>query len=237
MQQDMSHSLPTEPEPSAAERVPRRAARGGLESAILDEARRVLMTQGYTELSMRRIAAAIGVTPTSIYLYFQNKDALLHALIDEGMSRLHDELEAASRAARDPRERVVRLCRAYLEFGLEQPEFYELMFMLHPQHMTRYPAAMYRRARQNLRFLADALGELRGGSSEPRAEPDRDPTIWIEANLAWSTLHGALTLCLAGRLDGRLDPTIFLDAAVRRASNTSFPADPGADLPGVAEAS
>lgn len=224
------------PEPSGAlsagrARAVRRAARGDLEAAILDEARRVLVEQGYTDLSMRKIAAAIGVTPTSIYLYFKNKDALLHALIDEGMSRLHGELAGALAGVLEPSERLHVLCRAYLQFGLAQPEFYEVMFMLHPQHMQRYPAEMYRRARRSLGLIASVLGELRG----PLVS---ETQVALDANVVWSTLHGVLALLIARRLDTRVDPQAFLDAAVRRVSDSfQHYADPGQDVQGIAEAS
>ena len=59
-----------------------------LRRSLMDEARRMLLSDGYTSLSMRKLAKSVGCTATSIYLYFSNKDALIHALIDEGMEGL-----------------------------------------------------------------------------------------------------------------------------------------------------
>ena len=69
---------------------------GDLRRRILDTARHQLVQDGYQDLSMRKIASAIGYSATSIYLYFDSKDALLHALIHEGMMGLRDQLEEAA---------------------------------------------------------------------------------------------------------------------------------------------
>lgn len=63
---------------------------------ILDTARHLLVQEGYKALSMRTIADAIGYSATSIYLHFDGKDALLHALIHEGMMALRDRLRDAA---------------------------------------------------------------------------------------------------------------------------------------------
>ena len=128
-----------------------------LRASILDEARQTLVAEGYRALSMRRIARAVGCTATSIYLHFRDKDDLLHALIHEGLERLHEQLLASVDGIEDPLRRCQRLCRSYLEFALENREYYEVIFSLHPEHMKRYPQALYRRARENLEYFADAL--------------------------------------------------------------------------------
>lgn len=182
-----------------------------LRRAILDEARRMLVEQGYPALSMRPIAKAVGCTATSIYLYFAGKDALIHALIDEGMERLHERLERAAAGAAEPRERLARLARAYLDFGLENPEYYEVMFMLHPAQLLRYPAERYRRARRNFdRFLEEmdaALG--------PDGWAGRDPRT--EATLVWAGLHGTVSLLIARRVDAGTDPDRLVERAVAQA--------------------
>ncbi len=184
-----------------------------LRQALLEEARRLLLEEGWSQLSMRRIAAAAGCTATSIYLYFPGKDALIHALIEEGMERFHKAMEAALEGVADPRARVERICRAYLEFGLANPEYYEIMFLLHPRHMERYPREKYRRARRNLDVFADAL---RSALGKDGADPDRLQTA---ATVVWSALHGTVSLLIAGRVDKRIPRTALIEAAVRHATH------------------
>jgi len=182
-----------------------------LRASILDEARQTLVAEGYRALSMRRIARAVGCTATSIYLHFRDKDDLLHSLIHEGLERLHEQLLSAADGVTDPRRRCERLCRSYLEFALENREYYEVIFSLHPEHMKRYPQALYRRARGNLEFFADAMCAAAGRPGE-RTELD-----YLHAHVIWAQLHGAIALNLTERVDFRIDVLEFLDAAVKNA--------------------
>ena len=184
-----------------------------LRDLILDEARREMLALGYRSLSMRKIAAAIGCTATSIYLYFKDKDDLLHALIDEGLGRLHEEMVAASEGVKDPTRRCERLCRSYLNFAIDNREFYEIIFQLHPDHMKRYPQALYRRARRNHDLFASTLAEAAGRNGKT-TEADH-----LLAHVVWAQLHGAVTLHQTQRLDFRLNIFQFFDGVVRNALN------------------
>jgi AcrR family transcriptional regulator len=184
-----------------------------LRNLILDEARRVMLAQGYRCLSMRKIASAVGCTATSIYLYFRDKDDLLHALIDEGLDRLHQQLELATEGISDPLRRCESLCRAYLKFAIENRAFYEVIFLLHAEHMKRYPQTLYRRARRNLNLFAKALAEAAGRTGNC---VDLD---YLQAHVVWAQLHGAVSLHQLDRLDNRLNLFQFLDGVVRNALN------------------
>jgi len=184
---------------------------GNLRRHILDTARHLLVTEGYQNLSMRKIADAIGYSATSIYLHFDNKDALLHALIHEGMMQLQDELKAtAAQFPEDPSRRLGALCRCFVDFGLENPEYYEIMFQLRPERMKRYPPEKYREARGNLDLFRRALEE---GAQDERFDLE-DPDVL--ASTIWASLHGTVSLLLAGRVDARIQQEDFIDAAIRR---------------------
>lgn len=183
----------------------------GLRRHILDTARHLLVQEGYQALSMRKIADSIGYSATSIYLHFDSKDALLHALIHEGMMGLRDRLQDV--AAEHPEAAVQRLralCECFVEFGLENPEYYEIMFQLRPERMERYPPEKYRAARENLDFFARAL---EGGVEQGIFEVDDSQ---VSASTIWASLHGTVSLLLADRVDVRIDPDTFIDTAIRQ---------------------
>ncbi|CAN5478163.1 TetR/AcrR family transcriptional regulator [soil metagenome] len=182
-----------------------------LRRAILDEARGLLLSDGYNSLSMRKIARAVGCSATSIYLHFESKDALVHALIDEGMARLYSELQATAAEFPEPLERLEAMCFTYIRWGLANPEYYEVMFLLHPERMARYPAANYRKARRNLDIFADAIGEA-STSGELGASDAHEA-----ASVMWSTTHGTVSLLLARRIDVRMPDDQFVTLAVRHA--------------------
>lgn len=186
---------------------PGRGAGPGLRRRILDAARSQLIQHGYAHLSMRSIATRVGVSATSIYLYFDGKDTLVHGLIDEGMESLHESLLRAEAPAAAPAARLENLCRAYLEFGRSNPEYYEIMFLLHPARMARYPAEKYRRARRNLEIFAAAL--------EPLCPPGAD--LRLTSHALWCLLHGAVSLRIAGRMDSHVEPERLAAETVSRA--------------------
>ena len=182
-----------------------------LRRVILDHARHLLVADGYEALSMRRIAASVGCSATSIYLHFENKDALTHALISEGMDRLHDALSAAADGLGAPADRLEALSRAYVRFGLENPEYYEVMFQLHPERMARYPAEDYRRARRNVERFGDAIeAGLADGSLASPNPPE------VASAVLWTALHGLVSLHLARRVDVKMAGDELVDAAVRQ---------------------
>jgi AcrR family transcriptional regulator len=184
---------------------------GDLRRRILDTARHLLVQEGYQNLSMRKIARAIDYSATSIYLYFDNKDALLHALIHEGMMQLYDELEeTAKQHPGQPVKRLEALCHTFIDFGLDNPEYYEIMFQLRPERMERYPAEKYRQARQNLEVFSDALAE---GVDRGVFEVE-DPRV--STSTIWASLHGTVSLLLAERVDVRIDREAFIDTAIRQ---------------------
>lgn len=202
-----------------------RLGNGELRRKLLDQARRLLVAEGVGRLSMRRLADDVGVSATSIYLYYRDKDALIHALIAEGMELLGQGLEAERSSTELPVKRIEGMCRQYLEFAQAHPEYYEIMFLLHPQHMERYPRRMYRVARHNLDL---AVQELAAVDGLPVSTAHK-----LRASVMWSTLHGAASLLLASRFDASLSRQLLVDGAVAAATaagcyiqSTAMPAGP-----------
>lgn len=184
-----------------------------LQRAILKKARHLLVTEGYNSLSIRKIAREAGCSPTSIYLHFENKDALIHALIDEGIERLHEELEATIASSQgSPVRRLTAMSRTYVEFGLASPEYYQIMFQLHPERMARYPAESYRRARRNLERYADVFEE---GQKTGVFRDELTPIV--SATALWTALHGLVSLFLSERVDVKIADESFIDAAIAQA--------------------
>lgn len=178
-----------------------------LRRKLLDEARILLQEEGFHDLSMRKIAAAAGVSATSIYLYFEGKDQLLHALIEEGFEILISRMQAVLKQAGDERDRLLSVMSEYFQFAFDEPAYYELMFAIRPVQMERYPAEKFRRARYGIELTAEILknGRERGVFKVD----DASTTSWF----IWSSLHGAVSLVRARRLDIRIPVHHFLFTA------------------------
>lgn len=95
---------------------------------ILDAAKQLFVKEGFENVSMRRLASAIGYSPAAIYRYFSNKREILTALRDEGFSQYAIRQQELADTVTDPVERLRQSGRGYIRFAMEQPDSYHLMF-------------------------------------------------------------------------------------------------------------
>ncbi len=92
---------------------------GDLKAALLQTAGEMLEQQGLTSLSLRELARRAGVSHNAPYRHFPDRESLLTALAAEGFELLGDALQ--SRPRREMGE-------AYVEFALQHPQRFRLMF-------------------------------------------------------------------------------------------------------------
>ena len=161
--------------------------------AILGAARALFAKDGVAGLSMRRLAAQIGYTPRTVYLYFADKDDLLSELIEEEVGHLADQLESAAAKKRISGARLEAVALAYVTFGLEHPQSYEAIFMVRSHPMTRQSATLKQHV-QGKRML-DVLDRVVRESG--RIAAGRDPRVVVQALRC--ALHGVTSLLVLGR--------------------------------------
>jgi AcrR family transcriptional regulator len=139
-------------------------------------ARDLAEVDGWSAVTMRRLAGQLGVTQPVLYSAFASRQALVDAVALAGFDDLAVALEAAD-ASPDAR------MGAYLDFAAAHPRVYEAMFSL-PSGLT---------------FAADDTPAAlqRAFSAMRDAFADQDDT---RAEVAWSTWHGMATLRASGRL-------------------------------------
>lgn len=146
------------------------------------------------QLSMRAVAAAVGVTPPSIYRHFSDKQALLVAVLEERWNELHELLGKAAATADDPFDALRRWCLAYLRFGEERPGHYRVLFSAaapagvgdDPEHHPGAPT-----------FLALVEAVQRCLDAGAPADSARDS--WFLALQIWLSGHGLLDLRIGQR--------------------------------------
>lgn len=96
---------------------------------ILDKALELISEDGYDNFSMRKLANRLDMTATTIYQYFANKDELYLAVLQEGFEFLYEDLKNAVQKREDPLEKLTALTRAFVDFGIENPNFYNIMLV------------------------------------------------------------------------------------------------------------
>lgn len=156
--------------------------------AILTAATELFKEHGVDGLSMRQIAARIGYSATTIYLHFEDKDALMLAVCGSGFDEFGAALEAAARGTSSPVEGIRACGDAYVTFALANPMLYDVMFVRPKEWAITAPGdpASFQ-GLVGLIGAAMATGGLRQG--DPREA----------AAEAWSALHGVVSLALVFR--------------------------------------
>lgn len=106
-----------------------RRPRENLRDAILEAAKKLFLRHGYENSSMRKIAKEVDISATTIYLYYQDKADIMHALHQEGFKLLSAQFKTLLQVEH-PFERLKAMGRVYINFALENRDFYEIMFIM-----------------------------------------------------------------------------------------------------------
>ena len=104
---------------------------------ILSAAKLVLESAGIDGLTIRRVAQRAELSPMALYRHFADKDALLNALMEDGLAAWEKIVRGIR--ARDPLEWLEALGEAYLDFALTQPHRFDAAFFLPAPAARRFP--------------------------------------------------------------------------------------------------
>lgn len=172
-----------------------RAKRGEgekLREEILVATERLILESGdEASVSIRSIAAATGITPPSIYLHFSDRNELMFAVTEREWDRLEEEMAAEVGEETDPVKRVVAKGRAYLRFGLENPEFYRILMMSRP-------AATPARFADDRLLETTGLDELVEEIHQAVNSGELGPSDAYEtACVLWASIHGLVSLMIS----------------------------------------
>jgi AcrR family transcriptional regulator len=159
---------------------------GDLRAACLSAALELLEEGGATALSLRAVARRAGVSAAAPYRHYADREALVSAVAAVGYSELAERLVAAHPAPSTP-EQLARVGVAYVEFALEQPALFRLMF---GEPCDRD---------NEERVAATAAVSLYLQEIVTRCFPQADPDALAPA--IWALVHGLAFLHLDGRLD------------------------------------
>ena len=175
--------------------------RAAVRHAILGAARELFVTEGYRNVSMRKIADRIEYSAAAIYSYFPSKDDIFFALAEEGFRKMAVHIGRAVEPVTDPLERLRRGLWAFYEFSKSDPEYFELMFLERSvpsisQDFQRFEffQATTARAEADIQACVDA------GVFPKTLNPA------AALHILWVGMLGAATIRLANRLAPGEDP-------------------------------
>jgi AcrR family transcriptional regulator len=161
-----------------------------LRQTILQAASELFLEQGYDRFSMRHLAEQIGYSVATLYLYFRDKDDLLFTVVDEGFTRFARQLTEAAASSDDPWARLDAIGQAYVRFGLQNPVYYQLMFLWRVDFLTQARTGEQQPRIAALRVLHDAV---QYAMSSGVMQPGEVESV---SDALWATMHGTVALAI-----------------------------------------
>lgn len=184
---------------------PKSDERKDIRTLVLEKARSLFLKEGYANITIRKIARAIGYTPATIYLYFQSKDEILYELHNEGFKLLYAyKMKIGEAGSSDALERLNRGGKIYIDFALENPDYYELMFnMPEPRNFMakQKKGAANDYAMRSYEFLKESVQLCKAEGYFKDVDAD------TAAFTCWSLVHGLVALIIRKRVPYPQAPT------------------------------
>lgn len=175
---------------------------GNLRQSLLDSSLQLLCDEGLEALSLRRLAERCGVSRAAPYHHFADKQALLAAVAEQGFVQLGSLLQVVTGNEQIAlRDRLHQAVLGYLDFALEQPALYALMFGQSlwksdaPGSSAPSTVQFQRSAKDCFRQYVQLFERLQNPSHDPLRS----------AQLLWATLHGLAQLARDGLFVKRED--------------------------------
>ncbi len=156
-------------------------------------ARRLLDREGPDAVTMRRVAKAVGITPMALYRHVADRDDLLNSLADAGFQDLAARAVNASLPAH-PVKQLMNILDVFLDFALENPRMFELMFLKQRKGARQFPGDFRAGKSPTAKFSAAAL---EAGMKQGIFRRD---DIWEIVFETGAMLQGLVMLYLGGRV-------------------------------------
>ncbi len=165
---------------------------GDLRRSLLDAAKTMIRAEGIKAVTMRKLAARVGVSRSALYHHFADKQDLLCALALEGFERQKSQFTDSKQALSEV-ELFSRHIRDYVMFAVENPEYYDLMFGRDIWKSGHPTEALKVEAYTSFRNYTHAIAHWQAQGIIPA---EFEPTRF--AQVSWSMLHGISRLLIDG---------------------------------------
>jgi AcrR family transcriptional regulator len=167
-----------------------------LRERILVAAKKLFLEKGVEKTSIRNIADLIEYSPGSIYHYFKDKNEIFHALHQGGFQQLMSRMEVLATIP-NPMERLKGMGAIYVQFALENPDMYDLMFIKEAPmvHVSNSNEEQWKEGFGTFSFLRATIQEcIQSGYFRGHEEE-------ALSFLVWSTVHGMVSLHIRRRCE------------------------------------
>jgi AcrR family transcriptional regulator len=167
---------------------------GDLKNALIKAGTEILASEGLGGLSLRKVAKQAGVSHAAPYAHFKDKQALIAAISTEGFKQLHSQIESVKKTYQaNPGSLLIETAWAYVQFALNEPDRFKLMFSSALEKEKEYPDFV-EISQKNFRQLVDIVEICQGANILKSSDSE------LIALSVWGTVHGFVSLLLEGQI-------------------------------------
>lgn len=164
-------------------------------TSILDAAWALVVTEGWQQLSIRKIADAIEYSVPVIYDHFENKEAILTEFTKRGFQLLNGDLIKATAQHAEPEAQIEAIAYAYWDFAFRNKEYYQLMYGL------GMPGCETVNQISELKSFTQLLSAPIVGLLAKSGKNDAD--AFLKLHTFWSMLHGLISINMMSKDSNR----------------------------------
>lgn len=167
-----------------------------IKKMILDASMKLFVQEGFESVTIRKIADIIEYSPTTIYLYFKDKNEIFYQLHELGFQKM-GEMNSNLAEIKNPLTRLYKMGENYIDFGLTNPEFYDIMFI------SRAPMQVLE-AMENCdwKYGEAALHTLMATVEEcMKKKYIRKENVQVVSMAIWGMVHGLVSLQIRSRFN------------------------------------
>lgn len=164
-------------------------------ASILRASWKIVATEGWQALSIRKIAEAIEYSAPVIYDHFANKEAILLEFTKQGFQRLNEELSKAKKSSDLPEQQLIAMADAYWNFAFSNKEYYQLMYGLGMP--TCETVKQIAELNSFTELVMDSIRSLIANSNNTTND------AFLKLHTYWSMLHGLISINMMGKENSR----------------------------------
>ncbi len=163
-----------------------------LRTLILESASSLFQEVGYEGTTLRKIAKRIEYNPATIYSYFKSKEEIFYALQKQAFQGFYQALQTVGKEP-DPGKRLTSMGRAYIKFALDNPQAYDLMFVMQEPMQALGDEEGWVLGEKNFHLLHDTVVECIAAGL---LSPEDSESL---AMMIWAMMHGLVSLYIRDR--------------------------------------
>ncbi|QBX38230.1 TetR/AcrR family transcriptional regulator [Brevundimonas sp. S30B] len=156
---------------------------------ILEAAERIFVEYGYEGATIRKIAEAVGLSSTALYMHFADKDEILHEICRQAFETLIARNQIQFSQPMTPEAKLRLMLEDYVRFGFEQPNAYRLIYLTRPQEADAARSAAAEIGAELYRSFEAVVAEA-GAAGRLRGE------VRPTAQALWAGTHGVVSLMI-----------------------------------------